>query len=157
MVALVVLVAALPEQADDLDGLFEHVLALVRCRPAGPDHVLVEVLAGAHAEEEATRHHRSCGGGRMGDDRRVGADGRAGDARTQAEVARGLGDGADHAPHERALPLAVGPRVEVVRDQGVLEAGHLAEQGLAHQLQGRVLLARQCQSDRLHGAPPRLP
>ena len=43
-------------------------------RPALAEDVLVQVLAGADAEEEAARHHRGDGRRRLGDDRRVDAD-----------------------------------------------------------------------------------
>src|SRR5204862_4064888 len=54
VVATVVrLVAALPEQAQHLDGLREALLADGGLRPAPADDVLIEVLAGADAEKEA--------------------------------------------------------------------------------------------------------
>ena len=68
------LLAALPQQAHHLDGFLEHLEPLVRQRPAVAEHVLVEVLAAADAEEEAARHHRGDGCGRLRDDRRVDAD-----------------------------------------------------------------------------------
>ena len=55
VLAAVRLLAALPEQADDLDRLLEHLEALVGQRPAVAEDVLVEVLAAADAEEEAAR------------------------------------------------------------------------------------------------------
>src|SRR5207302_6613052 len=51
--AVVILVAALPELSDDGDRLLEHGLADLDRRPARADDVLVQVLTGADAEEEA--------------------------------------------------------------------------------------------------------
>src|SRR5215210_954993 len=52
-----VLHAPLPEEAHDLYGLFEHLQAHVGGRPAVPEDVLVEVLAGADAKGEASPQH----------------------------------------------------------------------------------------------------
>ena len=68
--------------------------------PVIAEHVLVEVFAGPHAEEEAAGHERSGGGGRLGDDRRVDPDRRAGDAGPDAQPFGGLGQGAEDTPHE---------------------------------------------------------
>ena len=46
--------AALPEQPDDLDRLLEHLQAHVGLGPAVAEDVLVERLAAADAEREAT-------------------------------------------------------------------------------------------------------
>src|SRR5882762_888237 len=53
----VALLSSPEEEAQDLDRLFEHLAARRQRRPAAADHVLVQVLAGADAEEEATVEH----------------------------------------------------------------------------------------------------
>ena len=120
--AFVTLHAALPQLADDLHGLLQHGEADVGRRPVVTEDVLVEVLAGAHAEEEASRHHRRRRGRGLGDHRGVDAHGGTGDAGAEAQPLGGVGDAADDAPYERALALGVGPRVIVVGHEGELEA-----------------------------------
>src|SRR2546423_34267 len=56
---MVALHPAFPQPADDLDRLLEHLRSDVVLGPAVAEDVLVEVLAGADAQEEATRHQRS--------------------------------------------------------------------------------------------------
>ena len=120
-----------PELADDLDGLLEHLGPDVPFRPALPEDVLVEVLAGPDAEEEPTGHQCRGGRGSVGDDGRMDPDGGAGDARSRRiDRSVACGDRPEHAPHERAVALAVDPRVEVVRDQGEREAGFLGHAGV---------------------------
>ena len=135
-------VVALPELAHDLDRLLEHRDALVGRGPADAGDVLVQVLAGADAEEEAAGpHHRRARRRGLRDDRRVDADQRAGDARAEPEALGRLRDAADHAPDERALALRVVPRVEVVGDQAEREAGLLGELRVAHHV------VRRCSSE----------
>src|SRR5205814_109589 len=101
----------------------------------------VEVLARADAEEKAAvEHHR---GGRRGlsDDGRMDAEDRTGHARADLELRRRR-DPADHRPDERALALPVDPRMEVVRELDVGEAGLLGALRRAHDLERSVLFAR---------------
>ena len=134
------LVAALPEQAQHLDRLLEHLQPLLRAGPHGAGDVLVQLLAGADAQEEAAlQHHlRGCRG--LGDDRRMDPDRRAGHARAEAQLLGGLRDPADHAPDERALALRVDPGVVVVGDQRKGEARLLGQPGVAHEVVRAVLL-----------------
>src|SRR5918995_4899613 len=67
--AMVALGASLPEEAHDLDGFLQHLLAHVSLWPAITGDVLVQRFAAANAEKESTRHHRGRGGRRLGDDR----------------------------------------------------------------------------------------
>ena len=92
VLAAVALDAALPEEPDHRDGLLQHLEPLVPRRPAVAEDVLVQVLAGADAEEEAARHHRRRGRRRLGDDRRVDADRRAGDAGAEPQPLGRVGD-----------------------------------------------------------------
>src|SRR5438477_7238578 len=117
--------AALPEEPDHGDSLFEHLLADVRRRPSAANDVLVEVLTCPNAEEETILEHEGDGGGGLRDDRRVDAYTRARDARADAKPFRGLRDSAEDRPHEGALPLRVDPGMEVVGDQSEGEAGLL--------------------------------
>src|SRR5438477_2305023 len=65
----VALLSSAEEEAQHLDRLFEHLAACRERRPAAADHVLVQVLTGADAEEEApVEHHRRCRRG-LRDDR----------------------------------------------------------------------------------------
>jgi hypothetical protein len=80
------LLTSLPEQAHDLDRFLEHRESLVGRRPDFPDDVLVQVFARAYAEKKPALHqHRGSGRG-VGDDRRVDADQRARDARSQPKA-----------------------------------------------------------------------
>ena len=54
----------------------------------------------------------------MGDERGMDPEGRAGDARPDPKALRGLGDAAQHCPHEGTLALFVRPRVVVIRNEG---------------------------------------
>src|SRR5207244_1906292 len=74
------------------------------------------------------------------------------DARAQAECAGGLGDTAEHRPHERALSLSIDPRVVVVGDNGEIEAGALGLTGELHQVGGSVFFGAQPVAE-LHRAP----
>ena len=72
-------------------------------RPALPEDVLVEVLAGADAEEEPAGH-QGCGGRRrLGDDRRVDPDRRAGDAGAELEPLGRLRRSRPSTPHTNGL------------------------------------------------------
>src|SRR5215212_7272547 len=62
---------ALPELAQHLDGLLQHLQAGVDPRPAVAEDVLVEVLAGADPEQEPALEHEGGGGRRLGQDGRV--------------------------------------------------------------------------------------
>ena len=108
---------ATPEETDDFNGLFEHLEPDVDVGPVRSQDVLVQVFAGAHAEEKASGQHRRrrCGG--LCDHRRMDPDQRAGDAGPQPQPAGGLSDRPDDRPHKWTLPLPLGPWVEVVRDQ----------------------------------------
>src|SRR3954463_11312969 len=99
------LLAALPEKSDHLDGFLEHVEALIRKRPAATEHVLVEVLPGADAEEEPPRHHAAHCCCSLRDDRGMDTDDRRGDTGADADALRGLRDPAERRPHEGAVPL----------------------------------------------------
>src|SRR3954454_113547 len=139
-------VAALPEQSDDLDGLLEHLEAHVGLRPAVAEDVLVQRLAAADAELEATLVHHAAAGRRLRDHRRVDPHGRARDARRDRQ-ARRLRQRADHRPHERAMSLLVVPGGGVVGDPQGVEAGRLGATGLLHELARTELLAREKASD----------
>jgi hypothetical protein len=104
--------------------------------------VLVQVLAGAQAQEEAPRHHGRRRRRRLRDDRRVDAHRGTGHAGAKAQALGSVGDRADHAPDERAVALAVDPGVKVVGDQREGEADLLGAPGVAHQVVGRVFFAR---------------
>ena len=86
--AVVGLVAALPEQPDDLQRLAEHRVADLDRGEAGADDVLVEPLARPDAQHEAAVAEQGRGRGRLGDDRRVVAHGGAGHPGGQADPAR---------------------------------------------------------------------
>ena len=140
VLAAVGLVATPPELADRVDRLLEHLEPLVRRRPLRARHVLVEVLAGADAEEEPPAQHHLRRRRRLGDDRRVDPDQRARDRRPEADPLGRRGDAADHAPDERALALLVDPRVEVVGDEDVLEARLLGAPRVRDEVVRRMLL-----------------
>ena len=64
-----------------VDGLLEHLEPLLVARPAVAEDVLVQVLAGADAEEEPARHERGARRRSLRDDRGMDPDQRARDAR----------------------------------------------------------------------------
>jgi hypothetical protein len=136
------LVAALPEQANHLDRFLETGLANLRLGPAVADDVLVEVLAGPHAQEEPSGHERRGGGGGLSNDGGVDAHGRAGDRGADREALGGMGDGAEHGPHEGALTLPVSPGMVMVGDEGEAEAGILRHLRVADEIDSRLFLAR---------------
>src|SRR5438105_15742112 len=105
MTAAVRLLAALPEQPHHLDGFLEHLEPLVRQRPAVAEHVLVQVLARADAEEESSGHHRRHGRGRLRDESRMLADERARHAGADADLLGRLRDAAERRPYEGTVPL----------------------------------------------------
>ena len=100
---------------DDLDRLEQHRAADADLRPLAADDMFVERLAGTEPEPEPTRVHRAERRGRMGDDRRVVAEARAGDRGPERER-RPLAESAHEAPGERALTLVGRPRMEVLGD-----------------------------------------
>ena len=134
---------ALPQLADQLDRLLEHLQPDVGRGPDVAEHVLVECLAGPHAR--ATNRPSSCTAA-------VAAAWAmtAGWIRTVGQVTAVV-TGSEQAweiapiiaPDERALPLLVVPRVVVVADPEGLEAGLLGGDRLLDELGGRVLLAGQ--------------
>src|SRR5919197_257565 len=65
---------------------------------------------------------------------------------------RDLRDAADHAPDERALPLPVGPGMEVVGDECEGEAGFLGLARVANEVIREVLLGREGVAELGHGA-----
>jgi hypothetical protein len=105
--------------------------------------VLVQVLACADPEEEASRHHRGARRRRLGDDRGMDPDQRARDAGSEPQLFGLARDPANHAPDERALTLAVDPWMEVIRDQSEGEARLLRRARVLDQAAGSVLLARE--------------
>jgi hypothetical protein len=134
---------ARPELADHVQGLLEHLRAN---RPVGPrlaQDVLVEAFARPDAEEEPPGQQGRGGGGGLGDDRRVDPHRRTRYAGADDESLRRVGDRAEDAPDERTLALSVDPRVEVVGDEGEVEAAPLREDGMVDEVPRRVLLARQ--------------
>ena len=82
-------------------------------------------------QKEPALEHGRCGRRGMGDDGWMRADERTGHPRAHAQPAGHLGDGAEHAPHERGLALGRDPWMEVVRDERKVETALL---GLARQL-----------------------
>ena len=106
--------------------------------------MLVQVLAGADAEEEPAGQHRRRRRGRLGDDRRMDPDGRARDAGADdADVSVACAIAAEDGPHERALALAIDPWMEVVRDQREREPRLLGRCRVLDEIERRMLLARE--------------
>jgi hypothetical protein len=115
--------------------------------------VLVQVLARSDAEEEAPIHEGGRRGGGLGDDRGVDADRRTRDGGAETEPRRRLRDGPGDRPHERALPLAIAPWVEVIRDEREAEARLLRPLREADQIGRAELLARELVADLDHRRP----
>jgi hypothetical protein len=128
-----------PEQANDVHRLLQHLASHVDRRPLGARHVLVQVLARADLPKESPRHHgrhRGCG---VGHDRGMRPLDRARHACSDGEPLGRAGDASERGPHEWAVPLTVRPWMEVIRDQGEVEAGRLGPPRLADQV-GRTEL-----------------
>src|SRR5439155_11159329 len=120
--------AASEQRTHQVDRLLEHLATDLKRWPAAADDVLVQVLAGPDAEEEASFEHDVRRRRGLGDDRRVYADDRARDAGAHGELRR-RGDPTDDRPDERALALPVDPRVEVIGELDVRETGRLCALG----------------------------
>jgi hypothetical protein len=105
-------------------------------------NVLVQSLAGSHAEHESIGHQRRDRRRGLGDNRRVVAEGRAGDARSDPEPRRRGRDASEHAPDERALALRLDPWVEVVGDHCVFEADRFGALGKRNEVRCRMFFAR---------------
>src|SRR5215211_1312438 len=148
--AVVALQAALPQQPDHLDRLLEHLLADVGLGPAVAEDVLVQVLAAAHAEEEAAGEHGRGGRGGLGDDRRMDSDRWARDAGPDPQPLGCLGDAAQNGPDERRVALPIDPRMKVIGDPCEVEAGLLRPARVTNQLLRAVLLAGQRVADLGH-------
>jgi hypothetical protein len=143
----VCLIAALPQLPHQRDGFLEHLEPLVGRGPLRPEHVLVQVLTCADAQEEAAGHQARDRRRGVRDDRRVDANQRARDARADTEALRVLRDRSEDGPDEAAVSLRVDPRVDVVRDQPEAEARVLRSPRAPHQVGGRQLLRRQGDAD----------
>jgi hypothetical protein len=140
-------VAARPQQPDDLQGLAEQLVPDAHRRPAATHHVLVEPLPGPDAEGEAPVAEQRGGGRGLGDDRRVVAEERAGDAGGQLDPLGAGGDRAQDRPGEAGMLVAVQPWVVVVADLDEVEAGLLGPDRLGHQVLGRERLGEQLVPD----------
>ena len=113
--------------------------ALAGLGPVAADDVLVQGLARADAEPGAAGVHRLERRRRLGDDRRVEPERRAGHA--GAEVAGGaLADSGQHVPHEGGLALLRHPGLEVVGGHAAGEAVLLGQRGQLDRLGGVELL-----------------
>ena len=139
VLALVLDDVAGEQLVDDLDRLEHHRAADADLRPVAADDVLVERLARAEPEPEAAREHGPERRGRVGDDRRVVAEARAGHAGPEGEAGP-RAERAHERPGEGALALLRRPRVEVLADhEPGLEAGVLGRRAPVEQV-GRMEL-----------------
>ncbi len=131
---------AAPEQADDVDGLFQHLEPHVGGRPTLAYHVLVQVLTRTDSERETTvGQHRHSGGG-LGHDGRVVADEGTGDGGHQVQLLGALRHRPQHGPSEGAVALSLEPGMKVVGHHGELETGVLGELCLPNQVVWCALL-----------------
>src|SRR5262249_14791630 len=151
--AAVALKTALPQEPDDVNGLGQARLTHVSLRPSLADDVLVQVFPGAHAQKETSRHHGRGGGGGLRDDGGGHPPRRARHRRSEPESCGREPDRPDHAPHERALPPPIDPRVEMIGDHGEAETVFLRHASEPHQLVGAVLFARELVADLHQGIP----
>jgi len=151
---VVALKVALPELADDRDGLLEHLQAHVGLRPAIAEDVLVERLAAADAEPEPAGHERRRRRRGVRDDAGMRADRGARHRGHPAHLVGRLSERAEHGPHERALALLVVPRVKVIGDPGRAKPRLLGMAGVADDLAGGKLLAGEEDADLGHGGLP---
>jgi hypothetical protein len=151
----VVDVAALPQQADDLDGLGQHLVTHGRGRPPPPDDVLVEPLAGPQPQGEAPVARQAHRRRLLGDDCGVVADDGAGHHRHQPHT---FGHGrhrSEHRPAVGRVLLLRDPRVVVVGRDEEVEPHLLGTARVGHELAGAVLLGHQRVAEPRYA--PRLP
>ena len=134
------LTSALPEKTYNLHSLLEHIEPHVGWGPIIGQNMLVEILSPTDAEEEPPGHHRGARRRRVSDNRRVRPYQRTRHARPQAEAISHLGDCADDAPNEGALPLAICPGMKVVGDEGKCETHLLCSLRVAHEVGRRSAL-----------------
>jgi hypothetical protein len=95
---------------DDIDRLAEAFPPLDAARPTRSDDVPVEALSGAEAERERGSAQEAVGRRALGDDRWMIAHKRACDGCHKADPAGRMGDGAEHGPGQRGVPLFFKPR-----------------------------------------------
>ena len=138
--------ATAEQRAHQVDRLFEHLATDLERWPAPPDDVLVQVLAGADAEEEAPVEHDVRGRRGLRDDRGMHADDRTGDPGPDGELRRRR-DPTDDRPDERALTLPVDPRMEVIGELHVRKTHRLGALRRADDLVRAVLLTRDPKAD----------
>lgn len=124
--------------------------------PGRPGDVLVEPLAGPEAEHEPAAAQHAHGGGLLGHDHGVVAEGGAGDHRDQIDPGRRLGQRPQDRPGVAgvAVAVAVEPGVDVVGDGEEVEPGLLRLHRLLDQLPRRLGLAHQAVAGAVHGASP---
>jgi hypothetical protein len=91
---------ALPEPADQLQRLLEHLEAHLGLGPVITEHVLVQRLATADAELKTALEHHRRGGRRLRDHCGMDAHGRTGHGGGDWHPRRDLREGAEHGPHE---------------------------------------------------------
>src|SRR5262249_17636189 len=128
---------------------------LLEFRPwlTGRGH-LVEPLAGADAEHDASREHRAHGAERLGDDGRMVAKRRRQHAGPHDHARRFGAQCAEPRQRERRMAVDVLPRLKVVADEDRVEADFLGKAREAQQLARRELLRRGLVSELDHRTSP---
>ena len=147
VLALVGLVAARPEEADDLERLAEELVALGDRGPARPTMCSLSCSPAPTPSVKRPSREQRDGRRSLGHDRRVVADRRAGDAGRELDALGARGDRAEHRPGEGGVAVVVEPGVEVVADLDEVEPGLLGGDGLADQLLGRIALGEELVTD----------
>ncbi len=132
-----------PQVTDHADRFAQHRPALRPRRPPLTHHVLVQPLAGAEPEEEATRHHHLDGRSCVRDGERVQAVNGRGHPGADAQRRRRARDPAEHRPHERAVALLRNPGRDVVRDHRGAETRLFRADRVVDQRVRRVFLTRE--------------
>lgn len=84
------LLSAGPEQPHYFDGFLQHLKTLGSGRPRVTEDVFVEVLSGAHSQEEPARKKLRAGGRSLSNDRRMKSDRRTSYSGTDPEPLRRL-------------------------------------------------------------------
>ena len=123
-------------------------------RPFAADDVLVQCLAGAQAEPEATGVHGAERRRGVGDDRGVVAESGARHRGAEGQLGA-LAQRAHEAPRERGLSLLRRPGMEVLADlEAGVEAGGLGLLGPIEQVRRMELLEHACVPDLRHAVKP---
>src|SRR5438552_2334660 len=92
--------SAFPQQSNDTDGFFQHLLTDCQRRPFPTDNILIQILAGSNAEKEPTGHHRGYCSYHLRDDDQINTHRETCHSRTEMKFLNRRGNSAKNTPHK---------------------------------------------------------